>query len=86
MNEDIVRKVVPYEDGETDWKKVFGLAELYIELLKGDRCELRSIRATLLVNFGDTKHNRYGFTIKDEGSTHTMMMDVLRGLAGIKEI
>lgn len=42
--------------------------------------ELRSIRATLLVNFGKTEHNRYGFVLSDNGSTHNMMLVALERL------
>ncbi len=46
--------------------------------------QLRTIRATLLVNFGNTKHNRYGFTIEDRGSTHDLMYQVLDKLTSGK--
>lgn len=42
---------------------------------------LASIKATLLVNFGDgSKHNRYGFSIADELDVHHMMYVVLTEL------
>jgi hypothetical protein len=43
--------------------------------------QLRSIRATLLVNFSDTPRNIWGFCVKDEGTTHDMLFAVLIRLA-----
>jgi hypothetical protein len=43
--------------------------------------ELASIRATLIVNFGEgMRHNIYGLAIKDEGSTHALLIQVLETL------
>lgn len=54
-----------------------------LEEIKRRSDEVGGIRATLLVNFGeDSKHNRYGIAIKDEGSTHGLLMKVLEHLAG----
>lgn len=40
--------------------------------------ELKRIRATLLVNFGEgAKHNRFGFSVKDTGRTERMFHEVL---------
>lgn len=43
--------------------------------------ELQSIRATLLVNFGEqSEHNKYPFTITDVGTTHSLLVEVLTKL------
>lgn len=44
--------------------------------------ELSQIRATLLVNFGPTRHNRYGFTVLDSPgeSTHSLLFGILQQL------
>lgn len=45
-----------------------------------------SIRATLLVNFGaDSKHNRYGIALKDEGTTLQLLMQALTHLTSENE-
>lgn len=80
MPTQIKHVTAPADDEHTDWARILQLCGTYVELVRGDRCELRSIRATLLANFGEESQNRYGFTIKDEGSTHMMLMSVLRGL------
>lgn len=50
--------------------------------LEAQAYEVGQIRATLLLNFGDTKHNRYGFSIGDSNdSTHALLMIVLEQLA-----
>src|SRR5689334_7820830 len=41
--------------------------------------ELMQIRALILTNFGKND-NSYGFLIKDEGTTHDMVLSVLEGL------
>ena len=42
--------------------------------------ELKQVRATLLLNFGNTSHNRYGFTIEDNSSTVNLLLTVLTEL------
>lgn len=52
-----------------------------LEKIKRQSDEVGGIRATLLVNFGaDSKHNRYGIALKDEGTTHQLLMQVLEHL------
>lgn len=42
--------------------------------------ELDQIRATLLLNFGSTDKNHYGFRVADSGSTIDILMSVLTQL------
>lgn len=57
------------------------LSELQSEVarLEAAKYELDSIRATLLLNFGQLPE-RYGFTISDQGSTQALMLTVLQTL------
>ncbi len=65
-----------------------------IEMLRDDEfdCECESehqldtIRATLLINFGESKHNTYGFVVADEGTTLDMLVSVLRKLTVTKPL
>lgn len=53
----------------------------HLQQLQDDRNELGAIRATLLVNFMEGSiHNHYGFSIKDEGTTLKILMEVLEAL------
>ena len=57
-----------------------------LEKIKARSDEVGGIRATLLVNFGaDSKHNRYGMALKDEGTTHGLLMQVLEHLTKTNE-
>lgn len=52
-----------------------------LEQIKARSDQIDGIRATLLVNFGEgSKHNTYGIALKDEGTTHDLMMQVLKHL------
>lgn len=52
-----------------------------LEEIKRRSDEVGGIRATLLVNFGeDSKHNWYGISLKNEGTTHGLLMQVLEHL------
>ena len=53
-----------------------------VDIAECEACrELNQIRATLIVNYGENqKHNKSGFTIKDEGTTLNMMIAVLERL------
>lgn len=52
-----------------------------LEEIKRRSDEIGGVRATLLVNFGEgSKHNRYGLALKDEGTTHGLLMQVLQHL------
>lgn len=52
-----------------------------LEEIKARSDEVGGIRATLLVNFGEgSQHNRYGIALKDEGTTHGLLMQVLEHL------
>lgn len=71
--------------GETprDWpglsplsKKLHDLQKEVQGLEESDHA-LGSIRATLLLNFGNTEHNRHWFVLKDEGTTLSLLMKVL---------
>lgn len=46
---------------------------------------LGEIRATLLMNFGDTPHNKYGFKVNPKDSTYRMLIHVLECLITSRE-
>lgn len=52
-----------------------------LEKIKAQSDEIPGIRATLLVNFGEGReHNKYGFHVSENESTHAMLITVLKGL------
>lgn len=76
------------KDEEQAYDPLVGLKQLRDEFdrLLNDREQHNTIRATLLVNFGDTKHNRHGFKIEDKGRpTVRLLVDVLQGLESESE-
>lgn len=65
--------------GEQFRERVDKLLEINKE--QQSKChELAEIRATLLLNFGDTKYNKYGIKIEDKGSTLNLLLEVLKKL------
>ncbi len=63
-----------------DWEEHLEKIRAHISVIEGKSWELDGIRATLLVNFGATERNTYGFQIEDKGSTHNLMVEVLTKL------
>lgn len=52
-----------------------------LEQIKARSDQIEGIRATLLVNFGEgAGANKFGFSVKDEGTTHALMVEVLERL------